>query len=210
MRPLLLLLILFIAAKPVAAQVFIEPFAGYQLDLNNQAKNRLFNSGIQLALKKKKYEFLVQLQYSWTQHSGRYTDSSFTINPALPLYSPAIKMVKPSIFTFGIGNRIKLAGKKTNNSLFAKLYAGLMYQKVTFNYQYDKNNYTILNPDQTKDETGLFVSAGVEYVRQLPFGRIFFDVNFSTPPAGKLILSAFKFVSPLSFNIGYSIQLSKK
>jgi hypothetical protein len=209
-RTLLLLLAIVLLPKLSLCQVFIEPFGGYQVDLNNHGKNKLINSGVQLALKKRRYEFLVQIQKSWTAKETHYSDSSFTTNPSLPLYAPAEKKLTISSFSLGIGNRIKVAGRKSNNSLFVKLYIGAMYQKIKVNYQYDKSNYIVLNPDETEEQTGVYVSMGLEYMRQLKTGRLFFDVNFSSPPSGHPSFPAYKFVAPLSFNIGYSIQLSKK
>ena len=174
---LLLLLTIVLLPKLSLSQVFIEPFGGYQVDLNNHGKNKLINTGVQLALKKKKYEFLVQIQKSWPAKETSYTDSSFTINLNLPLYEPAQRKLKASSFSFGIGNRIKVAGRKSNNSLFVKLYTGVMYQKINVQYQYDKGNYVVLNPGKTEEQTGVYVSIGAEYIRQLKTGRLFFDLK---------------------------------
>jgi len=209
MRRTLFLLLLLALSRLSFAQVFIEPFAGYQKDLNDH-KNNLINSGLQLALKKKKYEFLVQVQRAWPQsHSGM--DSSFTLNTALPLSAAAQKTFKPSSFTMAIGNRIKVLGRHTRNSLFVKIYTGIMYQQMTVSYQYDKTNYIVLNPDQTTKNTGIYISGGLEYLRSFQTGRLFVDLNFSSPPSGKIKYPAsFDLRAPVSVNFGYSIQLSKK
>ena len=49
-----------------------------------------------------------------------------------------------------------------------------MYQKIKVNYQYDKSNYIVLNPDETEEQTGLYVSTGLEYMRQLQYRQVFF------------------------------------
>jgi hypothetical protein len=180
---LLLLIILALFPKSSFSQIYIEPFAGYQKDLNNH-KDDLINSGVQIAFKKKNYELLFQIQKDWPQklHSS---DSSFSVNPGFPLYSPAEKEVSTYSWSLAMGNRFKIAGKKTKNSLFIKFYTGIMYQKTKVNYQYDKTDYVILNPDQTQNSIGPFISGGLEYMRQIGNGRLFFDLNFSSPPGDK-------------------------
>ena len=213
MRKTLLLLLIITGLLPKISftQIYIEPLAGYQLDLNNHNRNKLFNTGVQLAIRMKKYEFLMQFQKSWPQTSN-YTDSSFTLNPNLPLYAPAAKTIRPSLYSLSVGNRIKLAGRKTNNSLFAKISLGIMYQRIAVAYHYDKINYIILNPDKAQHTAGPFVSAGLEYMYQIKRSRIFAELNFSSPPGGSSsgYPNSFNLVAPVSLNIGYSIQLSKK
>ncbi len=209
-RTLLLFIIIGLLPNVSFAQIYIEPLAGYQVDLDNQRRNKLFNTGVQLALRMKRYEFLVQLQKSWSQKFN-YTDSSFTLNPNLPLYAPAAKTIHPSIYSLGVGNRIKIFGRKTNGSLFAKLSLGIMYQRIAVAYQYDKVNYTVLNPDKTQNTAGIYVSAGIEYIYQLKKNRLFAELNFSSPPGSSSNYpNSFRLVAPASLNIGYSIQLSKK
>ncbi|MEP6749285.1 MAG: hypothetical protein ABJB86_16240 [Bacteroidota bacterium] len=212
MRSTVLLLLVFVLPKAFFAQkVFLEPFGGYQIDINN-SKTRLVNSGLQLAFvfKKQKYEILLQVQRSWPQ-SARYTDSAFTVNPNLPLYTAAPKTLSASSFSFAVGHRIKIAGRKTNNSFFVKAFTGITDQKTTVAYQYDKSNYIILNPDQTIEHAGIYVSGGFEYMRKFAHSRFFAELNFSSPPSGTIKYSAsFNLVAPVSFNVGYSIQLSKR
>jgi hypothetical protein len=191
------------------SQIYIEPVAGYQKDLNN--KRRYFlNTGLRAAFRFKNYELLLQAQKSWPQTLS-YFDSSFTANPALPLYSPAEKQLRTSSYSFAIGNRFKVAGRKTKNNFFISMYTGVMFQKATVNYSYDKANYILLNPDQTQNFTGPFFSAGLEYMRQVKSGRLFAELNFSTLPAGKQSYpSSFGPAAPASLNIGYSIKISKR
>ena len=99
------ILALFVAVSLLhlasSAQVFIEPFAGYQTDVNNH-QFKLVNIGLQLAFKKgKRYELLFQVQKSWSK-TVTIQDSSFTLNASLPLYAPAAKSMRPSSFTAGI------------------------------------------------------------------------------------------------------------
>ena len=61
----------------------------------------------------------------------------------------------------------------------------MSYQKIGVSYEYDKDNFIILNPDQTIERLGLYLSAGVEYMRLLKNGRIFIRLTAATPPAAK-------------------------
>lgn len=211
MRITLLLFCLMACCKPACCQVYIEPFAGYQKDLNN--KNfQLLNTGIQLAYtRSRRYEMIFQLQKSWPT-GGNSSDSAFTLNPNLPLYSAAVKQTRPWAITAAFGNRIKILGTHSKNSVNIKIFTGFVYQRVSVRYQYDKTNYIVLNPDKTLQAAGVFLSGGLEYMRQLPTGRLFGEINFSTPPAtGKLNYPySFNLMAAFSVNIGYAILLKNK
>jgi hypothetical protein len=92
------------------------------------------------------------------------------------------------------------------------MYTGFLYQKMDVDYQYDKTNYIVLNPDKTSEVAGLFLSGGLEYMRQLKTGRLFAELNFSTPPVtGKRSYPySFNTMAPFSINFGYSILLKNR
>ena len=193
------------------AQFYIEPILGYQIDLNKNSKLKQINSAINICWKARpKYELILQVQRSWPS-SYKSSDPSYTTNPALPVYAAANKSISPSALSLLIGHRIKLAGRSGNNSLFVNLAAGVSNQQIKVDYSYDKNNYTILNPDKSVNETGLYLSGGIEYMRNLKTGRIFTQLLF-----GGFIHeetdypNSFYFLVPLSFNVGYSIPIFKK
>lgn len=201
-------LLLFIAGSK--AQVYLEPFTGYQTDLNSNDFKQI-NTGLQCSFKKSRgYEFVLQLQKSWPLNFVA-ADSSFTPNPALPVYASTKKTIRPAALSFAIGHRIKVAGKKTANIFSILIYTGITYQNIKVNYQYDKSNYTVLNPDKTQSRAGFFMSGGAEYMRQFKNGRIFFQLIAASPPVGKKIKypSSFNFMAPLAFNAGYSIPFKK-
>jgi hypothetical protein len=152
-----------------------------------------------------------QLQKSWPLPYVS-NDSSFSTNPTLPVYASAKKILRPSATSFAVGHRLKVVGKKSVNIFSLIAYTGLTAQKINVNYTYDKNNYTILNPDKTQKRISVFLSAGAEYMHLLKNSRFFIQLIFSTPPIAKKINypSSFNFLAPLSFNAGYSIQLKKK
>jgi hypothetical protein len=193
------------------AQVYIEPAIGYQTDLNNKKGFKLLNTALQCSWKiSKGYEFLLQLQKGWP-FPLVFNDSSFTANPALPVYASAKKTIRPSDLSFAIGHRIKVAGKNTGTVLSAILYSGITSQKIMVDYRYDKNNYTILNPDQTQKRFSVFFSGGAEYMRIIKENRFFIQLIFATGPLQTKVFypSSFRFMAPLSFNAGYSVKIKK-
>lgn len=207
---LTLLLPLQLLAHYGKAQVFAEPFIGWQTDLNGNQFKQL-NTGLQLSLKKSSsYELILQLQKSWPIKMVS-RDSAFTTNSSLPLYAEAGKTIKPAMSSVALGHRIAVAGKKTDNVLFIIINTGITYQRIEVNYGYDKSNYTILNPDKTQAVTGLYLSGGVEYMRLIKNGRLFFQLSLAPAPLGKEMNypSSFHFIAPLAFNAGYSFTIKK-
>ena len=192
------------------AQFYVEPIVGYQQDLNKSSGLKQINSAINICWKaRRRYELILQLQRSWPiPHKS--SDASYTTNPALPVYAAANKSISPSSLSLLVGQRIKLVGRSTNNSLFVIFYTGLSNQQIKVDYSYDKNNYTILNPDKSVNETGLYLSGGIEYMRNLKTGRIFTQLL-----AGGFIHeeikypNSFYFLVPFTFNVGYSIPIFK-
>jgi hypothetical protein len=192
------------------AQLYIEPVAGYQMDMNHSGFKQI-NSSLQLSFKKSNhYEFILLLQKSWPLAMVS-SDSSFTANPSLPLYTAAKKTIQPGSFAVSAGHRFVVAGRGGRNKLSLLLNTGITMQKIKVSYGYDKINYTVLNPDKTQSRTNVFISAGAEYMRLLKNGRLFFQLNVCSPPAGRRLKypSSFTFMAPLNFNLGYSIPVKK-
>ena len=193
------------------AQFYIEPIVGFQKDLNKGSKLNQINSAITVSWKVgRTLELNVQVQRSWPI-TYKSSDASYTTNPTLPVYASANKTISPSALSLLVGQRTKIVGGASNNSLFFVCYLGVSNQKIKVDYSYDKTNYTILNPDKSVNETGLYLSGGLEYMRNLRFGRIFTqllaggfihdDINYP---------NSFYFLVPLSINVGYSIPIFKK
>jgi hypothetical protein len=192
------------------AQVYLEPIVGFQHDLNKGSKLNQINSAINIAWKVgRTFELNLQVQRSWPI-AYKSSDAAFTTNPALPVSAAADKTISPSALSLLVGQRTKIVGRATNNSLFFVCYLGVSNQKIKVDYSYDKTNYTILNPDKSVNETGLYLSGGLEYMRNLKFGRIYTQLlvggfvheDIKYP-------NSFKFLMPLSFNAGYSIPIFK-
>lgn len=213
MRKILtLLIILFLYSDYASAQIYIEPLIGYQFDLYNKPGLNQWNTSLQFVFKKaRRHEFFLQVQKSWPISSLSY-DSSFTTNPALPIYAPAQKKISPGILSFILSERIKIIGTEKTGTLLLLLSIGISSQNITVDYNYDKTNYIILNPDKTLQTTGLVLGTGLEYMKAVKKGRLLFQLQITSIPLSKQTdyPSSFKFISPLSFNVGYSFQLKKK
>jgi hypothetical protein len=210
-KKLLFSILLILNAVSMLAQKYATPYLGYQTDLNNDARFKQMNLGCQFSfVQKSGNAFSIQLQYAlpFTYSSS---DSSFTPNPNLPVYSPAKKTIKPVTASLALGGLIKIAGKKSANHFYIIINGGLAYQHIAVNYSLDKPNYTVLNPDKTQNLLGVFISGGVEYTRQLFKGRLVFQMLSSTPLLMRKINypASFKTLAPLAFNAGYSIPLKK-
>jgi hypothetical protein len=206
-----LLLVINLSAFNCIAQFYIEPVIGYQIDMN-QSGFKQINSAVQFTFKKSSgYEFILLVQKSWAL-SHVSNDSAFTANPSLPLYTDAQKTILPGSFSFSAGHRIVLAGKNSVNKLSLLVNTGLTAQQIKVSYRYDKNNYTLLNPDETQKRLSVFISGGVEYMRLLKTGRLFFQINVSSPPAGRAFKypSSFQLMAPINLSAGYSIPIKKK
>lgn len=203
-----LIIILNLLALNCAAQFYIEPVAGFQLDVNNPNSFKQVNTAVQSAFRKSRhYEIILLLQKTWPV---TYTsqDSAFSTNPALPVYAHAKKTICAASFSLAVGHRLTIIGGKTNGVFSVLLYSGLNIQRFAVAYQYDKTNYTILNPDRTLNIDGFFISGGLEYLRLLKKGRLFTQLIVATPPARQLKYPAsFGLMAPFSLNAGYSIMI---
>ncbi len=208
---LILFITLQITVHYAKGQTSVEPFLGWQKDLNG-GKFKQLNTGVQFSFKESPgYEFILQLQRSWPLAIVSY-DAAFTTNTALPIFTGAKKSIRPAANSVALGHRIVVAGKNTANVFFIIIYTGMRVQRIAVKYEYDNDNYTILNPDKTLTRAGIYLSGGAEYMRVFKNGRIFFQLTASTQSLQKKIKypSSFNFLAPLSFNAGYSFNIKKK
>ncbi len=207
-----LFLSIFLFANFSTAQIYLEPIVGYHNGLNNNGHFSQINSAIQFSFishRNKRRALSLQLQKSFAlpYHA---TDSSFSLNPLLPLYSQAKKTIKASNYSFSIARHFTVIESKSKSALNILLGIGISHQHISVDYDYDKSNYTLLNPDQTQDITSLFLNAGLEYVKTLKVGRIVTQITFSTRAGKNKFPSSFGFMAPVSLNLGYSILIQKK
>jgi hypothetical protein len=208
-RFLLFFLFHILLATNGRSQVYIAPLAGYQLNLRN-ARFSQFVTGLQGSIATDDHtELILQVQRAWPR-SVRSTDSAFSPNPTVPLYTAANKTLQPSAIAIAFGGRTRLAKIGTQDAINVVALLGVKWEKIAVSYLYDKANYTILNPDQTQRRTGLYGSVGAEFKHAIAKGYLFAQILLSTAPIGRKdrYPSSFNFVVPLSFNIGYSIHLT--
>jgi hypothetical protein len=206
----ILILTSFIAISG-KAQLYVEPVAGFQHDLNNPGF-KLISTALQLAFKpSRQYELLLLLQRDWGLPL-KSTDAAFSLNPALPLMVNAAKTICPSSVSLAIGHRIVVAGSKSLKKLSLILFTGLTFQHISVDYLYDKSNYTILNPDRTINRSGFYVAGGFEYMMMTKTGRMFVQLLIASPPTGKEsgYPASFHAMAPVSLHLGYSIPVKAK
>jgi hypothetical protein len=211
MRNLISLIILTLFVTSTKGQLYIEPIAGFQHDMNNHGFNQI-NTALQLSFKKnKQYELILLLQKGWGLPT-KSTDAAFSLNPALPLMANAAKTIRPSAISFAIGHRIVVAGNKSPDRLAVLIYTGISFQHIKVDYLYDKINYTILNPDRTINRSGFYVAGGFEYMKMTKTGRVFVQLMVASPPTGKKsgYPASFHAMAPVSLYVGYSIPVKEK
>ncbi|CAN5721848.1 hypothetical protein BH11BAC3_BH11BAC3_38810 [soil metagenome] len=208
----LLLLALFSGAY-CNAQFSMEPYTGYQHDLNNHNKGfNQYNTGLQLVWKlQRRYEFLFLLQGSLPFYRAGI-DSVYTTNPSLPVALKTPNSYRPKCLYIAAGQRFKITNPNSSNALFVLINLGICYQSITVRHNYDKVNYVILNPDITVHRIGPYISTGLRFMHATGNGGIFAEAVISSPPAGgkEKDYFTYNFLAPLAFNVGYSISLSKK
>lgn len=207
--PSLLLTIFILAGSNAKAQWYIEPIAGYQVDINNHVHFKGLKTVVNFCNTiSRRYQIIFQLQKNWPL-AYYSSDTAFTTNTGLPLTQMAAKTISPVSFSFGLGQRFKIAGNGSN-FLFVSLYTGLQSQQVKVAYDYDKNNYIILNPDKTATRSGLYIGCGASYIRQLGKQRLLVQLEYSFLLQSKIYYpGTFNYVTPLSVELGYAIPIVK-
>jgi hypothetical protein len=193
------------------AQFYFEPLIGYQIDQSyngRDGKFNQFNSAISFIWQcDDKYGVGIQIQRTFPRqyHS---IDSSFTANPAFPIYAPAYKTITVKFYSVSIAQHIYIFGWKNQSRINLIVNEGIMNVSMNVSYNYDKTNYTILNPDRTEIMNAAYFTPGVEYVRQLKYGKFFGQVSVTTVTNAKTgYPNSFKYYKPISLNIGYSIPI---
>ncbi|MBX9784517.1 MAG: hypothetical protein K2X48_14605 [Chitinophagaceae bacterium] len=211
MKKTILTVALFISIKSFA-QTYLEPFAGISYDLRNKQHFTLVNTGMAISFKTNSfYEFSAGVIKKWGTNK-KSTDSAFTTNISLPVSAIAEKIYQPSAFDLFINNRFTILKSNNINSLNLILLFGISIQRVKVSYNYNKNDYTVLNPEISIAGTGFFAGTGIEYMKQIKKGRLIAQLSVATLPVTKKqpAINSFRLLAPLSLNIGYSIPLSKK
>jgi len=121
MKFLCLLLLFNLITVYSFAQYYIEPIAGNSIDLNNKDyKFKQINSAIQFSWHtKSKHEWMLRVQRGWPL-SVTSNDSSFSLNPAVPVYSAVKKDLHPASLSLAAGVRLKVAEINSFNNFIGK------------------------------------------------------------------------------------------
>lgn len=208
-------------------QKYLEPIVGYKLFIKNAQIGTTTVNNIVLD-KKSPINYLKQLltsfQYSIVvgkkfEHAFQlsignpiktsFIDSSFTLNPLLPLYKPTTKkLTTSSIFISYIPN-FKVVNITKNDRLNAFCAIGIGVQTIKVKYDNDENNYIILNPDKTITKAGVQFGVGFQYAHTFTNSRIFLQSQLDFPiiTTRNKYPSASKNLLPVGFAIGYSIKI---
>lgn len=193
-------------------QTYIEPFLGYAADIREKQNLHMVNSGVQLSFSKKSdFEFVLGICHSLgIKRKG--SDSSFTLNPTLPVYSNAPKKIHAEFSGIFSGFRAKMIKIRASQYINVNFLAGIRFQRVVVDYKLNSPDYIVLNPETNAMRFGLYVGSGLEYVYHLKKNRIIFQTNIVSPSIRRRNENAnsFNLPVPLNFNIMYSVPLRKK
>ena len=202
----------------VFSQKYVEPFVGYIIN-NGQNVNgasaltiKQFCVGVQLAsISSKRYENIFQLNIG-LPITKKLLDSSFTLNPTLPLYKSATKSINIYSANVNFLQKFTLVRFSKFDNLNFLINSGLQYQHINVRYDNDRVNYVILNPDKTLNRFGVVLGVGINYTHYLPKGRIFVQTDAYLPAitARNKYPTQLKSMASVHFIAGYSIPFKSK
>lgn len=207
-----LLLLCFLSFTASNAQVYLEPYTGYAIDVRPKQNLHSFNTGIQITFSKKpNYGFSAGVINGFgIKRKGE--DSSFTSNPSLPIYAKAPKTIQTGFTGIYINNRFRLIKIGEKHSVHLNFQMGLRLQKLVVTYSLNSSDYVVLNPGANAERLAVYAGSGFEYLYTLKKGRVFFQTNVITPSLRRKREQPdrLNLPVPLSFNAGYSFELKKK
>ena len=217
MKRLLLTLVAFASFFNVFSQNYIEPFLEFRTNKSIEKTNNpavilhQIYTGIQLSkIKSHRFEYAFQLGFG-LPISHKRADSSFTLNTNLPVYMKANKTI--SVFSTSIYyvQKYLLVDVKEKDKLNFLINTGFTYRNLKITYDYDKTNYTILNPDKTQSLLGVSVGMGFQYTHIIKNNRLFIQAYMDFPlirPKTNYP-GVLKTIVPLTTAIGYSLKQKK-
>lgn len=192
-----------------SAQKYIEPIVGYQVSPKENYIFSQLNAGVQwVLLNKKKKPFFLKITAS-LPIADKSLDSAYTTNINLPVINQVQKIIKPFGFELSIGKRLIIPPTGKYNKCSFIFSAGIAYQRLQVENNFDRKNYDLLNPDITISRFGGLVGFQFEYMRILKNGRLFLQTGITSSPISKRKSNqnSFKFLVPIAFNLGYSIKI---
>ncbi len=209
-----ILILLTASYLQLFSQKYIEPIVGIQFNQKKAADVNIkqIALGVQISFAiRKYYENGLQINIGLPIPLKGY-DSSFSLNPSVPFYSRADKNLKIFSSSATFFQNIKLVSFTSKDKLSFQFNIGVTYQKLTINYEYDKANYVILNPDIDIQKTGIYFGFGLHYLYELQKGRIFLQGGVSFPPLVKKnnYPTVYKGLLNPVIAVGYSIKFQNK
>ncbi|MFT3749239.1 MAG: hypothetical protein QM768_13020 [Agriterribacter sp.] len=194
------------------SQNTVEPCVGYSIDLANKPAFSQANIGLQYpVINHRVYQLLIRVQGGLPLNNQSGIDAAYTPDPALPLSVTAAHKAKWHSAALIIGNRFKLISWAGKNTISPFANAGIAYQKINVVYDnYNKEQYTVLNPHRDLKKFGLCIGGGIQYKRNLGAGAVFLHAEvLSSPVVDSLNNYHYKLPVPLSINIGYVVEFKK-
>ncbi len=195
-----------------AAQIALEPYIGYSIDTDNREHFSQINTGVQLAvINKPVYKMLVGIQGNFPLFPFAGTDQAFALNPDLPLTSIAKRKTSAQALSLLLSHRWKIGNRYKLNGFSAVLHVGIAEHTIRVRYYgYDKDHYTVLNPQTVQKHGGVFLGAGIHYDRKFYNSRLFAQLTINSPLLTRLDKHDYKTLTPLSLNVGYGFDIGKK
>jgi len=196
------------------AQHTIEPYIGYNVDVNNKGAFSQFNIGLQYPMiNKPTYQMLIGARVGLPLNRQAGVSAAYTFDQTLPLRTDVDYTTQWHAYSILFENRFRVASwanHKNNISLIINI--GFTHQRISAKHgSYNRDKYTILNPQRTATTTGAFVGSGIQYKRATPAGHFFLQLNFASPPIAKR-LDSYYYNSPASLGLymGYIINFKKR
>lgn len=198
-------------ASSLNAQPLIAMSAGISKDLNNKIPF---------------YAVPVILRWEPFKHSSFFIEATkeigfkrlthgdaYTVNSQFPEHVVLTEAVSLSGFSMGIGGAIVLYTDKKNNQLTLQVSVGVSDEHFTVNYRnYDKINYEVLNPDVSKNFSGLYGSIAGAYNFHKRKQDMFFMLRLQSPAlagSGDRYNLSYTQTAPMQITFGYKLFYKK-
>lgn len=199
------------------SQKYVEPFVGYKINKGQNVNGapaltiKQLCVGVQVASINKRFENVFQFNIG-LPITKKLLDSSFTLNPTLPLFKTATKSINIYSANVNFLQKFILVRFSKFDNLNFLLNTGLQYQLINVRYDNDRVNYVILNPDKTLNRFGVVLGVGINYTHYLPKGRIFVQTDAYLPAitARNKYPTQLKSMASVHFIAGYSIPFKIK
>ena len=157
------ILILFISGLYQAnGQSVVALSSGVSIDINNKRPFYTIPVSLRWQPFKRSAFFIEAIQ---NIAANRLSDAdAYTVNPQLSEHVVLTEAIKLTSFSTGLGGAIILYTSKKNSQFTLDLSTGICSEHFRINYRnYDNKNYEVLNPDVSRDFSGLYASVAVAY-----------------------------------------------